>query len=201
MLANAARDRRQPVSENRVRFLLHRGTHRFRPPRLLAKVALLPHGIAFMFGLLRLLAIAAIASLLASCGPPTHPINPPSASIQQIDVLPDGRWKVQIRIENFSDKTQHYTTFKAALRVSGIAAADILLNPELDIPGDNADIVETTFAPGTDLTRAFNADVARPNGAPYELKGTITIPAAGKDFKFEHKSRLSAVPGIPNEYR
>ena len=151
--------------------------------------------------LLRFLLIAAALSLLAGCGPPLHPINPPSASIQQVDILADGRWKVQIRIENFSDKTQHYTTFKAELRVSGLAAADLSLNPDLDIPGDNADIVETMVTPSPDLSRAFAADVKQPNGAPYELKGTITIPAAGKDFKFEHKSRLSAVPGIPNQYR
>jgi hypothetical protein len=150
---------------------------------------------------LRVFLVAAALSLLASCGPPLHPINPPSASVQQIDVLPDGRWKVQIRLENFSDKTQHYTTFKAELRVSGLAAADLALNPDLDIPGDNADIVETVLTPSADLIRAFAADVKQPNGAPYELKGTITIPAAGKDFKFEHKSRLSAVPGIPNQYR
>jgi len=151
--------------------------------------------------LLRFLLIAAALSLLAGCGPPLHPINPPSASIQQVDILADGRWKVQIRIENFSDKTQHYTTFKAELRVSGLAAAELSLNPDLDIPGDNADIVETMVTPSPDLSRAFAADVKQPNGAPYELKGTITIPAAGKDFKFEHKSRLSAVPGIPNQYR
>jgi len=150
---------------------------------------------------LRLLLVATALLLLAACGPPLHPINPPSASIQQVDILPDGRWKVQIRIENFSDKTQHYTTFKAELRVSGLSAADLSLNPELDIPGDNADIVETVVTPSPDLTRAFAADVKQPNGAPYELKGTITIPAAGKDFKFEHKSRLSAVPGIANQYR
>ena len=151
--------------------------------------------------LLRFLLIAAALSLLAGCGPPLHPINPPSASIQQVDILADGRWKVQIRIENFSDKTQHYTTFKAELRVSGLSAAELSLNPDLDIPGDNADIVETMVTPSPDLSRAFAADVKQPNGAPYELKGTITIPAAGKDFKFEHKSRLSAVPGIPNQYR
>ena len=151
--------------------------------------------------LLRFLLIAAALSLLAGCGPPLHPINPPSASIQQVDILADGRWKVQIRIENFSDKTQHYTTFKAELRVSGLAAAELSLNPDLDIPGDNADIVETMVTPSPDLSRAFAADVKQPNGAPYELKGTITIPAAGKDFKFEHKSRLSAVPGIANQYR
>ena len=149
---------------------------------------------------LRLLAAAVVLSL-AGCAPPQHPINPPSASIQQVDVLPDGRWKLQIRIENFSDKTQHYTTLKGELRVSGIAAADISMNTDLDVPGYNVDIVETEFAPSADLSRAFALDVKQPSGAPYELKGMITIPAAGKDFKFEHRGRLSAVPGIPNEYR
>ncbi len=154
-----------------------------------------------MIRLLHLFIIAAALSLLAGCSPPLHPINPPSASIQQLDVLPDGRWKVQIRIENFSDKTVHYSTFKAALRMSGLAAADISLAPEIDIPGVNADIVETTMAPSPDLSKAFASDVRQPGGAPYELTGMIGIPEAGKDFKFEHKSRLSPVPGIPNQYR
>jgi hypothetical protein len=129
-----------------------------------------------MFRTLRLAAVAAFLSLLAGCGAPLHPINPPSASIQQLDVLPDGRWKLQIRIENFSDKTQHYTTFKADLRVSGVAAGALSLNPDFDVPGENADIVETTFAPSADAAKAFAGDVKEPNGAPYELKGTITIP-------------------------
>jgi hypothetical protein len=150
---------------------------------------------------LRLFIIAIGLSLLTGCAPPLHPINPPSASIQQLDVSPDGRWKVQIRIENFSDKTVHYSTFKAALRVSGIAVADISLAPEIDIPGVNADIVETTVAPSPDASRAFASDIKQPGGAPYELIGTIGIPEADKDFKFEHKSRLSPVPGIPNQYR
>lgn len=150
---------------------------------------------------LRFFIIAVALSLLAGCSPPLHPINPPSASIQQLDVLPDGRWKLQIRIENFSDKTVHYSTFKAALRVSGVAAADISLRPEIDIPGVNADIIETTIAPSSDVSRAFASDIKQPSGAPYELKGTIAIPDAGKDFNFEHKSRLSPVPGIPNQYR
>src|SRR5690242_10346971 len=145
--------------------------------------------------------IAVALSLLAGCGPPLHPINPPNASIQQLDVLPDGRWKVQIRLENFSDKTVHYAAFKAELRVGGVAASNIDLNPDMDIPGVNADVVETTLAPSADALKAFAADSKEPGGAPYELKGTINIPAAGKDFKFEHKSRLSPVPGVPNEYR
>lgn len=150
---------------------------------------------------LRSFALTIALAALAGCGPPTHPINPPNASVQQLDVLPDGRWKIQIRLENFSDKTVHYAALKADLRVGGVAAANIDLNADMDIPGQNADIVETTLTPGADARKAFEDDIKQPSGAPYEIKGTITIPAAGKDFKFEQKSRLSPVPGIANEYR
>lgn len=140
-------------------------------------------------------------ALLAACGPVKHPINPPGASIQQLDVLPDGRWKLQVRLENFSDQTVRYGAFKAELRVGGEAAGTIDMNTDLDIPGDNADILDITLAPGADAAKAFKADVARPDGVAYELKGTINIPSADKDFKFEHKSRLSPVPGVANSYR
>ena len=151
---------------------------------------------------LRKLAVTTILAALAGCGMGTrHPINPPNASIQQLDILPDGHWKLALRIENFSDKTVHYGAFKAALRVGGVAAADIAIKPDIDIPGENADIVDTIVAPSAEAQKAFAIDVKEPSGAAYELKGTIEIPIAGKDFKFEHKSRLSPVPGIPNQYR
>jgi hypothetical protein len=154
-----------------------------------------------MPSLLRPLLVIALLATGGCFSGPTHPINPPNASIQQLDVLPDGKWKLQIRLENFSDKTVHYAALKAALRMGGEAAGDISLNPDMDIPGENADVVESTFAPSAEARKAFLADVTQPSGAAYELKGTINIPAAGKDFKFEHKSRLSPVPGIANEYR
>ncbi len=150
---------------------------------------------------IRLLFAAAALAALSGCGGPTHPINPPNASIQQLDLLPDGRWKLQIRLENFSDKTVHYTDFKASLRVGGEAAADISINADMDVPGENADTLDTVIKPSDAAAKALATDVKLPGGASYELKGTITIPAASKDFKFEHKSRLSPVPGIPNQFR
>ena len=154
-----------------------------------------------MVRLLQFAAITLVLALLSACGAPLHPINPPNASIQQLDVTPDGKWKLQIRLENFSDKTVHYAAFKATLRMGGEAAGDISLNPDMDIPGENADIVETVFTPSNEARKAFLADIGQPGGTAYELKGTINIPSAGKDYKFEHKSRLSPVPGIPNQYR
>jgi hypothetical protein len=142
-----------------------------------------------------------VVLLVAACSVRTHPINPPNASIQQLDVLPDGRWKVVVRLENFSDKTVHFAELKASLRIAGEAAADIALRPELDIPGNNADVVETAFAPTAQARQAFLDQVQRVGGVAYELKGRISIPAAGKEFPFEHKSRLNPVPGIPDEYR
>ena len=150
---------------------------------------------------LRTILLASALALLAACGPVKHPINPPSASIQQLDVLPDGRWKLQVRLENFSDQSVRYGAFKATLRVGGEAAGSIDANADMDIPGDNADILETTLTPGIDAAKAFKADAARPDGVAYELKGTIQIPTAGKDYKFMHKSRLSPIPGVANSYR
>ena len=155
-----------------------------------------------MARLLRLATLAAAFAVLAGCGGmQTHPINPPNASIQLLEIQPDGRWKLSIRLENFSDKTVHYSTLNAELRISGVEAAQLALRPDMDIPGLNADVIETTLAPSADLQKSFALDVKAPGGAPYELKGTIGVPAADKDFKFEHKSRLSPVPGIPNQYR
>ena len=150
---------------------------------------------------LRFSAVCVLLAALTACGSgPRHPINPPNSSVQQLDVLPDGRWKLQVRVENFSDKTVHYGTLKAALHVGGVAAADLTLKTEIDIPGEKADVVEATVSPTPEAQKAFAIDIKEPGGAGYELKGTIDIPSA-KEFKFEHKSRLSPVPGIPNEYR
>jgi hypothetical protein len=145
--------------------------------------------------------LASILFLLAACGPVKHPINPPSASIQQLDVLPDGRWQLQIRLENFSEQTVHYGAFKAELHIGGADVGPIDVNANLDVPGENADIIQTTLAPGPDARKAFAADVVKPGGAQYQLKGTIQVPAAEKDFKFEHTSRLSPIPGVANSYR
>ena len=156
-----------------------------------------------MARLLRVAALAVVLVSLAGCfgGGTKHPINPPNASIQLLEVQADGRWKLSIRLENFSDKTVHYSTLKGELRISGTDVMQLDLKPEMDIPGLNADVVETTISPSSDLQKAFALDVKAPGGAAYELKGTIRIPEADKDFKFEHKSRLSPVPGIPNQYR
>src|ERR1700745_1504034 len=152
-----------------------------------------------MVRLLRLAALAVVLAVLAGCGGvPTHPINPPNASIQLLEMQTAGRWKVGNRLGTFSAKTVHDSTLKPELRISGTDTGEISLKPEMDIPGLNADIVETPLTPSSDLQKAFALDVKSPGGAPYEIKGTIGIPEAGKDFKFEHKSRLSPVPGIPN---
>ncbi len=67
------------------------------------------------------------------------------------------------------------------------------------MPGENADVVETTLSASAD-TGAFAIDRKAPRQHRRTSSGTIGIPLAGKDFKFEHKSRLSPVPGIANQY-
>ena len=48
--------------------------------------------------------IAALLLLLAGCGSggPVRRISEPAASLQQVSVRADGRWDVQVRLDNFS---------------------------------------------------------------------------------------------------
>ncbi len=109
--------------------------------------------------------------------------------------------KCRSGLRTSATKTVRYGAFKADLRVGGEPAGTIALDADMDIPAENADIVDSTLAPGAAAVKAFKSDANRPDGVAYELKGTIDIPAAGKNFKFEHKSRLSPVPGLANAYR
>ena len=63
------------------------------------------------------------------------------------------------------------------------------------------DLKKNTEAKMHRSVEAFKADLSRPDGVAYELKGTIQIPSANKDYKFAHKSRLSPIPGVANSYR
>lgn len=155
---------------------------------------------------LRLFCAVTLAFALASCGGPVHRLNPPSASIQQLRVLADGRWLLQVRFENFNQMMTHYAAVKAKFELGGVAAGEIAQTLDLDIPGGNADVAEATLQPGADASKALAEDVKNVNGAPYQLKGTISVSdradsGSKRDFPFEHKSRLSPVPGLTNVYR
>jgi hypothetical protein len=140
------------------------------------------------------IAALTLAGLLTACASgPEHKVHPSTASIQQLAVLPDGRWKITLRIENFSTFPMHYSAFDAKLSVAGTEAGEIRSTPDLDIVGNSGDVVETMLRSTVKLPT--NGDFA------YQLKGTIDTSEPKETFKFDKSSRLSPVPGVANTYR
>lgn len=141
--------------------------------------------------------------LLASCSN-VRPLVAPGASIQQVTVLPDGRWKLDLRIENFSSQSVHYGTAKLHIDLGEISVGEFAINADIDIAGENGDMIEATIAPAPEISTALRTRAkANSGGVLYELKGSISLSTANenREFTFEHKSRLSPVPGLTDVYR
>lgn len=135
-----------------------------------------------------------LAVLLAGCGSgPVKRINPSGVSIQQLAVEADGRWRIALRIHNFSTVPMHYDSLTAELEIDGTNVGSIRMDPAVDITGNSAEVVETRI----------QASVALPDGRDfaYRLEGTIHSDEPDASFPFERESRLSPVPGVANTWR
>ncbi len=139
-------------------------------------------------------AIVVLALLLAACGGgPVRKVHPSTASIQQLAVQPDGRWKLVLRIQNYSTFSMHFSALQAKLSINGNAAGEIDIAPDMDIVGNSGDVVEALLSPTATLPAS--GDFA------YELKGAISTSEPQERFEFTRSSRLSPVPGVANTYR
>lgn len=136
-----------------------------------------------------------VALTLAACASgPAKRISPPTASVQELSVLADGRWRVVMRVQNFSNVAMTFNLLDARLSINGSELGTITSSVDLDVPGASADVFETLFSP-----RSTTALEGR--NVEYSLKGRITSIEPSGDFPFERASRLSPVPGLPGTWR
>ncbi|MBA8883824.1 LEA type 2 family protein [Dokdonella fugitiva] len=143
----------------------------------------------------RAFVVTLLTGLLAACGSggPPRKVHPSTASIQQLAVQADGSWKLSLRIQNYSTFPMHFSRIEAGVTIDGRNVGRLEAVPDIDILGNNGDVVEATFRPDAAIT--FGTDIA------YALKGTIETSEPKESFKFETASRLTPVPGVPNTYR
>jgi hypothetical protein len=152
--------------------------------------------------LVRAALVLLVLSLLSACGggKPVRRINPPAVSIQQLSVQADGRWLLELRVQNFSTVPMVFDTFEAGLEIETTNAAALYLKPALEIPGESADIITATVAPSRDAAKQLE-EAARSGSIGYTLRGGIATSEPKKKFPVNRTSRLSPVPGRPNTYR
>lgn len=140
--------------------------------------------------------------LLAACGSgkPVRRINPPAVGIQQLAVQADGRWQIELRIQNFSTVPSVFDTFEASLEVEGVNAGSVYVKPALEIPGQSADLVTVALSPSRDAAARL-AEAVRSGSFGYQLRGEIVTSEPKNKFPVSRSSRLSPVPGRPDTYR
>lgn len=144
--------------------------------------------------------LAAVALLTACGGGPVRRINPPALSIQQLTVQSDGRWLLELRVQNFSTVAMRFDRLETGLEIEGTNAGAIFLRSQLEIPGQSADVIEATLAPSRSAADKL-AESARAGSIGYALRGEIETGEPAKKFPLNQSSRLSPVPGRPNTYR
>lgn len=147
--------------------------------------------------------LASLLLLLAACGDGIRErVFPPTVSLQELAVQPDGRWALKLRLQNFSNVPMRFDRVDATLQIASAAAGTITLTPGLSVGPESAEIVELVLLPASAAANHIQAANVRRGNVAYALSGTIVSsePDSRRD-EFEFKSQLSAVPGLPGVLR
>jgi hypothetical protein len=154
---------------------------------------------------LRTLGAAALVSLLASCSSgPVRRVSEPSALIQQLTVRADGRWSVDLRIENFSSIPMQFDSVDLALTFGDNEAGRVTAQPAISIGPESADVVTAVFTPQAAGKFAVADALAGGRSIGYTLSGSISAtPDEGRQrsFKIKRSSQLNPAPGLPGVMR
>lgn len=128
---------------------------------------------------------------------------PPTLSVQELAVQADGRWKLKLRMQNFSNVSMRITTVDAQLRVGGDEAGTIALQPGMSVPPESAEVVEFSLQPTAAAAATVKAAIEAGRSVRYAVQGTIhsNEPRSRRDeFTFDN-GQLSAVPGLTGVLR
>lgn len=144
---------------------------------------------------------------LIACGPPRKSVFPPTVSIQQLEVRPNGSWHLTVRIQNNSYAGMDFAAIEGELRVAELVPVRLHARFERDIPAFAGDIVTLDLLPTPQMAAALQAIAGKgsASGLAYSVNGTASATPekekAPRDFAFHGNDWLSPVPGIPNTYR
>ena len=160
-----------------------------------------------MHRLLRVAVLLLTTVGLIACGPPKKSVFPPSVSIQQLKVLPDGEWQLTLRIQNNSYGEMDFTSLDGQLQIAELVPIRLHSTFELDIPALVGDVITLDVLPTPPMTAALKAVSAKGSAGSlaYRVSGSANAKPEqekqARDFDFSGNDALSPTPGIPNTYR
>ena len=157
--------------------------------------------------LFRLIALGALVTGLAACGPPKKSVFPPTVSVQQLLVQPNGQWQLTVRIQNNSYGSMDFHSLDGQLTVGESIPIRLHASFDLDIPAFAGDVTQIHVLPTAEMSAAIKVLAAKGSSGSlaYSLNGHASAkPEQEKDvrdFSFHGSDWLSPVPGIANTYR
>jgi uncharacterized lipoprotein YmbA len=151
--------------------------------------------------LLACLVLLATLALAACAGGEKRRINPPRASVQELAVQDDGRWRVSVRLQNFSSVPTEFAGVDAQLEVGGQPAGALALQPALVVGPESADVAVVVVAPQSGAKSIVAAALASGQSVRYRVSGQISTREPKGSFRFEYDSALSPVPGLAGVLR
>jgi len=152
---------------------------------------------------MRLLVFLAFAALLAACATgPRERYFPPAASVQEIRVGEDGRWTVEVRLQNTARRFVRLNGIEASLKVGGVEAAQLQRTFDLTIAANGAERLSFEITPSTLAASTLALALADGRAIDYQITGRSSViePRKVRD-PFEFASRLSPAPGLPGTLR
>ncbi len=157
--------------------------------------------------LLRCLALLALAAGLAACGQPRKSVFPPTLSVQQLEVRPDGMWHLTVRIQNNSYGGMDFKSLDGQLQIAELIPLRLHATFERDIPAFAGDVLPLDVLPTPEMAKALAAAAAKGSAGAlgYRISGsTLARPEQEKQprsFDFNSHDWLSPVPGIAHTFR
>ncbi len=137
---------------------------------------------------------------LAGCGGGmVRNVFPPRASLQQLTVQPDGRWDLQLRLQNYSNVSATFASVDASVTVAGTPAGRVSASPNLRIGPESADVAAATLTPAAAARQAVAG--AGSGSIAYRLDGRILTSEPKGDYSYHFEGNLSPVPGMPGVWR
>jgi hypothetical protein len=160
------------------------------------------HGLALLF----------LACVLAACGPQRQSVFPPTITIQQMKVQPDGTWQLTLRIQNNSYTGMDFQSIEGQLQVAQGIPVRVHAKFDLDIPSFAGDVLQIDVLPTPPMSQALQAIAGKGSAGSlaYAVNGTVHCTPHledhpdnknPRDFSFHSNDFLSPVPGIANTYR
>jgi hypothetical protein len=148
--------------------------------------------------------VLCILALAACSSGPVRRVSEPAASIQQLTVAADGRWTVDLRLNNYSSVPMRFDKVSLALTIDGESAGTLEGAPAITIGPESADVATLVLAPVAAARLRMGDALASRRGVQYVLAGRVDAVADGsasRSFKIDRSSSLSPVPGLPGVMR